>query len=269
MRADFLKTTKDFLASVVSTKAPNTYLPGTTGKGLSTSASIQPFSSAINKGREALLLQILFLCAVLIPPPLTDIYQHLQLARNKGVSLVKELINSGFALLHQFHPSRRGGCFKNLEVLDSGWSFLENSGLYVKRPKLVLGGGWRHNLSGIVTAEVAKWQKYQPSFEVITGPTKKVRMDLVLEKDGEIKIFVQCCFSSPEREYINAITALSSPPVTLGRLSLVCKDKKFANDLSKLFKSDPVYKKHHDKVTVKVFADILEHYYKKTEGNVL
>jgi hypothetical protein len=166
--------------------------------------------------------------------------------------------------VHQYHPCRRGGAIKVPEVTDTGWNELHRFDM--KRPIQVLGGGWEHNLCGLVVGELGRQKKYRPSYEVPVGLHKKLRVDVVLENLLAERVYCQCCFSSAEREAANAVEALSGPPVTFGQLLLICRDKAFANKLSKLLKGSLCRQQH---LRIKVFGDLLESYYKKVGDGLL
>ena len=151
--------------------------------------------------------------------------------------------------------------------MDPGW--LELSRFGITSPKPVLGGGWDHNLCGLVVGELGRRRHYRLSYEVPIGPEKKTRVDAVLEGVNRETIYCQCCFSAIQREADNAVTLLSTPPVTSGHLLLVCRDKAFANILLKLVKREAVYLQHQHQVSIKVFGDVLEQYYKKSDEDVL
>jgi len=107
---DPLKPTKDFLDSITARKSPDTYLP----------EPICGAPNSVGKERRALSLRILRRAGVCIPSPLTEIYEQEQLSRIMGAHIVKDLVNGGYMLVYQYHPSRRGGAMRIPRVLEQG-----------------------------------------------------------------------------------------------------------------------------------------------------
>jgi len=209
----------------------------------------------------------LMLAGIPIPPRVGDIYEQIAVPRNKGASLIKDLINSGYMLVYQCHPSRRGGAIRIPRITDPGW--LELSRVDMERPEQVLGGGWDHDLCGKVLGAIGKRQKYQPFYEVPIGPQKKVRVDAVLQASNGDRIFCQCCFSSAEREIEVAVEALLIPSVAASRLLMVCRDRALANQLSNLLKKTDICEQVKQCISIRLFGDLLEHYYKKSKESLL
>jgi hypothetical protein len=267
MTADPMKATKDFLDGIVAQKAPTIFLP----ESPSGSSSFVDLSdgalNSIDSERRKLSLGILRAAATHIPPPVTHIYEQEELSRTRGASIVKYLVNGGYMRVYQYHASRRGGAMKIPRVMDRGWAELSQFGM--QPPQNVLGGGWEHNLCGKVLGAVGKRQHYRPSYEVPIGLCNNVRIDLVLAAINMARLYCQCCFSSAEREVEIAIKILSIIPAETGRLVMVCRDKAFLNAVSRLLKKADGDKQCHERISLKVFGDVLEHYYKKSQETLL
>ncbi len=267
MSTDPFKATKDFLDRIVAVKAPSVYLPEfTSGPGVFRNSIHRPNNSVTDQQR-ALSLKVLRRAGVCIPSPLTEIYEQEQVSRIMGSRIIKGLVNGGYMLIYQYHPGRPGGAMRIPRVMDPGW--MELNLLGIERPEQVLGGGWDHDLCGKVLGALGKRQNYRPSFEVPIGPLKDVRIDTVLEAINRIRLYCQCCFSQANREAETAIKALSIIPAEAGRFVLVCKDKALADSLLSHLKNANDYKRFHDRISIKLFGDVLEHYYKKAKGDLL
>jgi hypothetical protein len=267
MNTNPFKATKDFFEHIVAVKAPSVYLPGYASRS-PVSGNVMPSkANAIVDERRALSLRILRRAGVRIPPPFTHIYEQEEVSRTMGARLVRDLVNSGYMQVYQYHPSRRGGAIKIPRVLDPGW--LELSQFGTERPEQVLGGGWDHDLCGKVVGAIGKRQNYRDSYEVLIGPEKDVRIDVVLEAVNKPRLYCQCCFSSASREVETAVRALSIIPVEAGRLLLVCRDKAIANTISRLLKKEDNYKQLQERILIKLFGDLLEYYHKRYEGGDL
>jgi hypothetical protein len=267
MSSDPFKATKDFLDGIVAVKAPSVYLPDSaSGPGVFRN-SIPRSGNSITGQQRALPLRILRRAGVRIPPPLTEIYEQEQVSRVMGARLVKSLVNASYMQVYQYHPPRRGGAMRIPRVPDPGW--LELSQLGTERPEPVLGGSWEHDLCGKVLGAIGQRQNYRPSYEVPIGLRKDVRIDVVLEAVNRIRLYCQCCFSDASREAETAIKALSIIPAEAGRLVMVCRDKGLASALSRLLTKADGYEQFHDRISIKIFGDVLENYYKKSGESVV
>lgn len=133
----------------------------------------------------------------------------------------------------------------------------------------MLGGSWEHDLCGKVLGAIGRRQNYRSSYEVSIGLLKDVRIDVVLEAINSPRLYCQCCFSEANREAEAAIRALSIIPAEAGRLVLVCKDKALANSLLGHLKKADGYKRFHDRISIKLFGDALEHYHKRSDRDWL
>jgi len=187
--------------------------------------------------------------------------------RAKGTRLVKELINSGFIIEKRYHPSRRGGGIKLPSITDAGVVELKHFG--IKLPAQVIQGSWDHNLCGATLGEIGKRKQYQVFYEVPVGPKKDVRIDVVWQAKNGQRIFWQCGVSSPEREAEVATKVLTNPALAKSRLGLACLDKVFANRLSNFLKKTRCYEQIQQYVSIKLFGDVLEHYYKKSKESLI
>lgn len=264
---DPMKATKDFLNSIVAQQAPSVYLPESTYQASSLGGLIGRGRQSTYESRKDLLLRILILAAARIPPSFTDIYQQIGVNRTKGTRLVKELINSGFIVEKRYHPSRRGGGIKLPSITDVGMAELKHFG--IKLPAQVIQGSWDHNLCGATLGEIGKRKQYQVFYEVPVGPKKDVRIDVVWQAKNGQRIFWQCGVSSPEREAEVATKVLTNPALAKSKLGLACLDKAFANRLSHFLKKTRCYQQIQQYVSIKLFGDVLEHYYKKSKESLL
>jgi hypothetical protein len=120
-----------------------------------------------------------------------------------------------------------------------------------------------------VVGAIGKRHKYRDFYEVSIGPQRDLRIDVVLESFDKPRIYCQCCFSSDEREVEAAVKALSIIPAEAGRLMLICKDKTLQKNISRLLKKENNYKKLQERVSIRLFGDLLEYYHKRHEGNLL
>ena len=103
MILDPLRATKDFLDGIVARKEASIYLPESASES-SLFSSFTPTGRKVHcQGREGILLKILMLAGVRIPPWLAQIYQQIAVSRNKGVCLVKDLVNGGYLQVYQYH----------------------------------------------------------------------------------------------------------------------------------------------------------------------
>lgn len=267
MSTDPMKATKDFFDSIVAQKPPTLYLTeSASNSSTCCNVSCGAFDSN-DREQSKLSLGILRAAAVRIPRPLTHIYEQEELSRKKGASLVRDLVNDGDMRVYQYHPSRRGGAMKIPRITDKGWIILKPFGIS-PFPK-VLGGGWQHDLCGKVLGAVGKRQHYQPSYEVLIGQRQNVRIDVALAAKNRPLLYCQCCFSSADREVEAAIKVLSIIPVEVGRIILVCRDKALSTKVHQLLNKNEGYKQYLERISVKVFGDVLEHFYKNSPGNLL
>ena len=255
MNKDYLGITREFLNGVTAVKEAeeNPDPPTETPVDRDGSSEKRQFTGKPLRFRLSI--------AKRIPPQLCDAYEMSGLSRTAGPKLCKAMIHSGELNLLSYNPPRRGGAIKAPLLTDIGWSNLNY--LSIEKPSPVLGGGQEHNFCGGVTGALAKRVKVHPSYEqsVPVGNQQHVRVDIaLLEASGQI-IYVQCCFSSVPREARNAILLLSSTVVAANRLLLVCRDKKFATELLKTLKPEPLYKQHAQQVAIKIFGELLMHYY--------
>ena len=267
MNYDPLKPTTDFLNSITVQKAPSVYLPESASRSPVSMNAMPGTANPITDERRALSRRILLAAGVYIPPPLTRIYDTVEVPRTIGARLVRDLVNGGYMLVYQYHPSRRGGAIKIPRVLDPGWLELRQFGM--ERPEQVLGGGWDHDLCGKVVGSVGKRQNYRAFYEVPIGPQKDVRIDVVLEATNKPRLYCQCCFSSAAREVEAAVRALSTILAGAGRLLLVCRDKALAGTISPLLKKEETCRQLHERISIKLFGDLLEHYHMRNEGGML
>ncbi|MCF7955252.1 MAG: MarR family winged helix-turn-helix transcriptional regulator [Phycisphaerae bacterium] len=243
-----------FLQSIRFVECPTLYLPDAR---TAVSSGTKPSS----KSGEDLSIKALTLLAVPIPPRITDLYEMLNINRTKGSRLIKNLINSGFIIQHQYHPSRAGGSIKLLEITPTGWQKLKPLG--IDPPSKLIQGSWEHNLCGAVLSVIGKQQKYKVLYEVPVGPEKTVRIDVIWENEDGKRIYWQCGVSSHQREAQSIIKALEVPAIRSGQLALLCKNKNFGNQVSKLLNAKSKY------VSIKLISDALDHYYKKTGESLL
>jgi len=265
---DSTKSADEFLESVSAVKAshpPSLASPG--ARVALEGTGWEAFHDGCDL-RVALWLRILLECAVPIPRPLTYVYRHLGLTRRRGASLVKELVNSGYASKHRINPARRGGGMSLLEVSEAGYRLLSDARLPCEAPENAVGGGWLHGLCSRVVTAIARSDGYTASYEVSLGLEQTLRIDIMLSDGPYNKIFSQCCFSSPEREAENAIVALGIPSVQSGRLLLVCRDKRFAHTLAEILAPDPAYQRSRERVAIRVFGDLLAQYYERPDDGL-
>jgi hypothetical protein len=262
-----MKATKNFLSSIVAQKAPSVYLSESTSQVSSLGGLVGKGSQATYENRKDLLLRILMFASVPIPPSFTDIYQQIGVNRNKGTRLIKELINSGFIVEKRYHPSRRGGGIKLPSITDAGMAELKLFG--IKSAVKVIQGSWDHNLCGVALGEIGKRKQYQVFYEVPVGPKKDVRIDVIWQAKNGQRIFWQCGVSSAQREAEVASKILRSPALTSNKLGLACIDKAFSTRLSHFLEKIPFYKQNRRDVSIRLFGDVLEHYYKKSKESLI
>jgi DNA-binding Lrp family transcriptional regulator len=267
MTMDPMKTTKDFLDSIVAQKAPSVYLPESTYQASTLEGVIGRGRQSAYESRKDLSLRILMLAAGPIPPPFTDMFQQIGVSRTAGARLVKELINSGLVVEKQYHPARRGGGIKLPCITDAGVAELKRFG--IKPPARVIQGSWDHNLCGTALGEIGKRKHYRVFYEVPIGPEKDVRIDVVWQAPDGSRVFWQCVFSSAEREVEAALRAVKTPAITNAKLGLVCANKTLADRVSNLLQKTDCYRDIQPYVSIKLCGDVLEHYYKKSEGSLL
>ena len=267
MTMDPMKPTKDFLDSIVAQKAPNVYLPESTHQASTLEGVIGRGGPSAYESRKDLSLRILMLAAGPIPPPFTDMFQQIGVSRTVGGRLVKELVNSGFIVEKAYHPSRRGGGIKLPCITDAGVAELKRFG--IKPAARVIQGSWDHNLCGTALGEIGKRKHYRVFYEVPIGSEKDVRIDVVWQAQDGGRVFWQCVFSSADREVEAALRAIKTLAITNAKLGLVCANKTLADRVSNLLKKTDCWRDIEQYVSVKLFADVLEHYYKKSEGSLL
>ena len=267
MSIDPQETANDFVSTVTAVKAPDVYLPGSIPKGSRIDSTSSTGKQSINEVVKGVPLKMLFINAVPTPPPLTEVYERLGLSRVQGGRYLKELIKSGLALVHEFHPSRRGGFIKIIQNTDYAYLQLRQFG--IEQPSHVTQGGWEHNLGCRVMGEIGKQKHYQVFYEVPIGAKGNIRGDVVLQAPTGMRIYVQCGISSPEREVRNALKALETPAVSAGKFLLVCRDKKFATQVIQFIKKQDTSGQALEQISIKLIGDILEYYYTKSEGELL
>ena len=258
-------TAREFLSRVTVVKAPEIYLPGPGDQSRVDLSS--PAGTAGQDCLDGIAWKILSLNAVPIPPMLGEMYDQLGLSRVQGGRHVKRLVAAGLAVVHQFHPSRRGGFIKVIEDTDLAYQHLQRLG--ITRPTPLTKGGWEHNLGCSAMAEIGKRKHYQKLHEVPVGLKGVVRIDIVLQNLTGQRMYVQCGISSPEREAINALKALELPAVTAGKFILICRDKSFATQTIQHIKTLDAKGHALQRIFIKLLGDVLEYYYLKSEGDFL
>ena len=248
------ETKERFQQSLHYVKRPTLYLPeAKTAASSGIKSSSKSFEDLSTKG--------LTLLAVHIPPRITDLYEMLDTNRTKGSRLIKNLINSGFVIQHQYHSSRAGGSIKLLEITPTGWQQL--MAININPPSKLIQGSWEHNLCAAVLGTIGKQQNYKVLYEVPIGPEKTVRIDVIWQSKEGKRIYWQCGVSSPQREAQSIIKALEIPAIRSGKLALLCKNKNFGNQVTKLLDAK------NKQVSIKLIGEALEHYYKKTGESLL
>jgi len=248
------ETKEKFLRNIHCVKLPTSYLP-------EAKAAVSGGIKSCSKMDENLLTKALTLLAVSIPPRITNLYEMLDLNRSKGSRLIKNLINSGFIIQHQYHPSKAGGSIKLLEITPTGWQKLKV--INIKPPSKHIQGSWEHNLCAALLSTIGKQLNYKVLYEVPVGPGKTVRIDIIWQsKDGK-RVYWQCGVSSSQREAQSIIKALEISAIKSGQLALLCKNRNFGNQVTKLLDT----KSKH--ISIKLIGDALDHYYKRIRESLL
>lgn len=195
----------------------------------------------------------------------TRLYFLAGLSRVKGNKLITRMVSNKWVTPHEFHPARRCGAVKVIEILEEGWNCLEPYG--IEAPKKVLQGSWEHNLCGVTLRTIGKTQGYRVYFEVPQEAAQNRRVDVVWQsKDGSRWIW-QCGISSPEREakaLVSLMPLIRDNKVALG---IVCRDKAFLKKVTSHLKKEGVNRQKTDQITFKVVGDVLEEYFALTDKN--
>lgn len=254
MATNHNETKEKFLQRLHYVKCPALYLP-------EAKTAVSSDIKSSSKSVESLLIKALTLLAVPLPPRTTDLYEMLNINRAKGSRLIKNLINSGFIIQHQYHPSKAGGSIKVLEITTIGWQKLMT--ININPPSKLIQGSWEHNLCGAMLSAIGKQLNYKVLYEVPVGLEKTVRIDVIWQSEDGKRIYWQCGVSSPQREALSIIKALEVPAIRSGKLALLCKNKNFGNQVSKLLDAKSEY------VSIKLIGDAFERYYKKTGESLL
>lgn len=251
------ETTQQFLNSVQATKADKiSFQPQAT----LVAAESKSAKTKIKPEIDEMTIKILAQLSSVIPPQLTELYEKLGLNRTRGSRLIKKIVRDGLGIEHQYHPARRGGAIKLIEITGYGWQQLEKIGI---RPhEKVLQGSWNHDMAGKVLGAVGKRHNYQVDYEVPIGHGK-IRIDVVWDSREGKQIFFQCGVSSPEREAKSIIKAMELPVILNNRLVLICLNKKFAERVHTLLKKSDVSEKLNEIFTIKLLGDVLDTYYNK------
>jgi len=266
MNSDLLESTKRFLCEVEAVREPQFYLPQSTSWAERTGRGADGYGN-IPAWRMEKLREVLLRASSSIPEPFGRMCEQLGLSRAQGLRIVKDGVDIGWLIERRYHPSRRGGGFKLVFPTEQGWIQLERMGR--PRPGKVLGGDVEHDSCGRLLAALAGREGYSWRFEVCLGEDQTVRCDVALKDKKGGSIYCQCCFSCAGREADACCRILSVVPLECSRVLLVCRDKAFATRLQKLLKPQHLFVQNKDKVSIKLFADLLEAYYKRPGEVVL
>jgi hypothetical protein len=262
------KATKDFFDSLTTIEEPSFYLPGSVAVGHNRDKFSYSDTKKTSETRLSKLREILNWAGAYIPGPYTAMYENIGVNRTQGLSLVREAIDIGWITEGQYHPSRRGGCIKIPLPTEKGWQELECLGK--ERPEAVLGGGKDHDLGGKVLKVLGNWHGYSTClYEILIGVEKNVRTDVVLQNTKGERIYCQCCFSDAPREAVAGCKILSVTPAETSKVLFVTKDKAFSYNLLKLLSKEAVYQQNKERVFMRVFGDLLEAYYKRSNQVLL
>jgi hypothetical protein len=221
----------------------------------------QPAPSATSQQKDAggkalpsEQIQMLVIIASGLPKTAARVYQAMGRNRAQCVKLAKSLEAVGAIAAHRFSTGRIGGQLCFFEVLEYGWTMLQNRG--ISRPITLTNGGFEHELAAQLLKAEAQRSDFGIEFEVDIGG---LRVDAAMtnKKTGG-HIHCQIGISKENHEVDSIEKFFTLPAAQTAKFVLIARDAVFAKEVRKIFKARKIADAIVQQVHIRLIADLVK-----------